>query len=229
MYQNGKNITIIDHSVNSVERIMKDLRKCKPLTPEEEHELWLDMKQGSKKAFDSLVRSNMPYAMSIAKKYMPSKARLEDLYQAGCEGLVIAAHKYDASLGCHFISYATWYVENEVRKAAYDYIRHDVDSLDEPIDTEKPDGDTYLDRLTARPCLSTDWNLRYRDALEELKRRAEERQFGLGRLTEELYQMLLEGYSTKDFARKHHFGEKQMTRLLNILREEATQAILQAA
>ena len=228
MYQNGKNITIIDHSVNSVERIMKDLRKCKPLTPEEEHELWLDMKQGSKKAFDSLVRSNMPYAMSIAKKYKPSKARLEDLYQAGCEGLVIAAHKYDASLGCHFISYATWYVENEVRKAAYDYIRHDVDSLDEPIDAEKPDGDTYLDRLTARPCQSTDWNLCYRDALEDLKRRAEERQYGLGRLTEELYQMLLDGYSTKDFARKHHFGEKQMTRLLNILREEAEQAILQA-
>ena len=229
MYQNGKNITIIDHSVNSVERIMKDLRKCKPLTPEEEHELWLDIKQGSKKAFDSLVRSNMPYAMRIAKKYMASRARLEDLFQAGCEGLVIAAHKYDASLGCHIISYATWYVENEVRKAAYNYIKHDIASLDEPIYAEEADGDTYLDRLTARPCQSTDWNLRYRDALEDLKRRAEERQYGLGRLTEELYQMLLDGYSTKDFARKHHFGEKQMTRLLNILREEAEQAILQAA
>ena len=229
MYQNGKNITIIDHSVNSVERIMKDLRKCKPLTPEQEQEVWLEMQQGSKKAFDRLVRSNMPYAMSIAKKYMPSRARLEDLFQAGCEGLVIAAHKYDASLGCRFISYATWYVENEVRKAAYDYIKHDIDSLDDPIDAEEADGDTYLDRLTARPCQSTDWNLRYREALEDLKRRAEERQFGLGRLTEELYQMLLDGYSTKDFARKHHFGEKQMTRLFNILREEAEQAILQAA
>ena len=229
MYQNGKNITIIDHSVNSVERIMKDLRKCKPLTSEEEHELWLDMKQGSKKAFDSLVRSNMPYAMSIAKKYMASHARLEDLFQAGCEGLVIAAHKYDASLGCHFISYATWFVENEVRKAAYDYIKHDIVSLNEPINAEEADGDTKLDRLTARPCQSTDWNLRYREALEDLKRRAEERQYGLGRLTEELYQMLLDGYSTKDFARKHHLGEKQMTRLFNILREEAEQAILQAA
>ena len=229
MYKNGKNITIIDHSVNSVERIMKDLRKCKPLTPEEEHELWLDMKQGSKKAFDSLVRSNMPYAMSIAKKYMPSRARLEDLFQAGCEGLVIAAHKYDASLGCHFISYATWYVENEVRKAAYNYIKHDIVSLNEPINVEEADGDTKLDRLTARPCQSTDWNLRYREALEDLKRRAEERQYGLSRLTEELYQMLLDGYSTKDFARKHHFGEKQMTRLLNILREEAEQALQLAA
>jgi len=229
MYQNGKNITIIDHSVNSVERILKDLRKCKPLTTEEEHDLWLDMQQGSKKAFDLLIKSNMLYAMSIAKKYMASRARLEDLFQAGCEGLVMAAHKYDASLGCRFISFATWYVENEVRKAAYDYIKHDIDSLDEPIDAEEPYGDTYLDRLTARPCQSTDWNLRYREELEDLKRKAEERQFGLSRLTEELHQMLLDGYSTYDFARKHRFTEKHMTRLLNILREEAEQALRLAA
>ena len=106
----------------------------------------------------------------------------------------------------------------------FPYVTHGT-----PINAEEADGDTYLDRLTARPCQSTDWNLRYRDALEDLKRRAEERQYGLGRLTEELYQMLLEGYSTKDFARKHHFGEKQMTRLFNILREEAEQALQIAA
>lgn len=229
MYQNGKNITIIDHSVNSVERILKDLRKCKPLTTEEEHGLWLGMQQGNKKAFDRLVRSNMPYAMSIAKKYMASHTPLEDLYQAGCEGLVMAAHKYDASLGCRFISFATWYVENEVHKAAYDYIKHDIVSLDEPIDAEKADGDTYLDRLTARQCQSTDWNLRYHDALEDLKRRAEERQFGLGRLTEELHQMLLDGYSTHDFARKHRLTEKHMNRLLNTLRQGAGLLVPQAA
>ena len=171
----------------------------------------------------------MPYALRVAKKYMVSGARLEDLFQAGCEGLVIAAHKYDASLGCHFISYATWYVENEVRKAAYDYIKHDVGSLDDPIDEKEADGDTYLDRLTARPCQSTDWNLRYRDALEDLRRRAEERQFGLGCLTEELHQMLLDSLSTKDFARKHHLTESHMTRLLNILREEAGLPLPQAA
>ena len=229
MYKNGKNITIIDHSVNSVERILNDLRKCKPLTNEEELELWLDMQQGSKRAYDRLIRSNMPYAMSIAKKYMVSGARLEDLFQAGCEGLVIAAYKFDATFGCRFISFATWYVENEVRKAAYDYINHDIDSLDEPIDAEEPDGDTYLDRLTARPCQSTDWNLRYREALEDLKRKAEERQFGLGRLTAELHQMLLDGYTTNDFARKHRFTEKHMTRLLNTLREEAGLPLPQAA
>jgi hypothetical protein len=41
--------------------------------------------------------------------------------------------------------------------------------------------------------------------------------------------MLLDGLSTKDFARKHHLTESHMTRLLNILREEAEQALRLAA
>jgi hypothetical protein len=53
--------------------------------------------------------------------------------------------------------------------------------------------------------------------------------YSLGRLTEELHQMLLDGYSTSDFARKHRFTEKHMTRLLNILREEAGLPLPQAA
>ena len=229
MYKNGKNITIIDRSVNSVKNILAELRKCEPLTNEQEYDLWLSIQQGSKRAFDRLVESNMPYAMRIAKQYLPSGAALEDLFQAGCEGLVIAAHKFDASLGYRFISFATWYVENEVRKAAYDYINHDVTSLDEPIDAEEEHGATYIDNLAAHPCQSTDWNLRYTDALNSLKTKMEERQYGLGRLTAELHQMLLKGYTTSDFAHKHRLNESQMKRLLTILREEATLPLRSAA
>ena len=229
MYQKGKNITIIDHSVNCVETILAKLRKCKPLSTEQEYNLWLLIKQGSKCAFDSLVESNMLYVMHIAKQYLPSGAALEDLFQAGCEGLVIAAHKFDASLGYRFISFATWYVENEVRKAAYDYINHNANSLDVPIDAEDEQGDTRLDNLMAHPSESADWNLRYRDALNNLKSKMEERQYGLGRLTAELHEMLLKGYTTADFAHKHHLNEMQMKRLLTILREEATPLLSFAA
>ena len=83
------------------------------------------------------------------------------------------------------------------------------------------DGETHADYLEGKPCQSTDWNLRYRDALEALKRRAEDRQYGLSHLTAELHQMLLDGYTTSDFARRHHLSESQMTRLLTILREES--------
>jgi RNA polymerase sigma factor (sigma-70 family) len=229
MYQNGKNIVFIDQSVNSVKAILAGLRHCTPLSTEQEYDLWLCIRQGSKRAFDRLVESNMPYAMRIAKQYLPSGAALEDLFQAGCEGLVIAAHKFDASLGYRFISFATWYVENEVRKAAYDYINHDVTSLDEPIDAENEYGSTIIDNLAAYPSESTDWNLRYYDALNNLKSKMEERQYGLGRLTAELHEMLLKGYTTSDFAHKHRLNETQMKRLLTILREEAIRPLSSAA
>ena len=103
MYQNGKNITIIDHNVNCVEAIEAELRKRKPLTEEQEHELCRRMQEGDKRACDRLVEGNMRYAMRVAKQYLPSGAALEDLFQAGCEGLVKAAHKFDATLGYHFI------------------------------------------------------------------------------------------------------------------------------
>ena len=230
MYLNGKNVIIIDHSVNCVEAILADLRKRKPLSTEQEHDLWLSMQQGSKRACDRLIESNMLYAMRIAKQYLPSGAALEDLFQAGCEGLVIAAHKFDASLGFRFISFATWYVENEVRKAAYNYIKNNHTSLDESIDVEDEEDAPPLSDFIAGPIdESADWHLRYRDALKNLASRADKRQYGLGCLVADLHQMLLDGYTTSDFARKHHLNDTQMSRLLTILYEEATHHLSIAA
>lgn len=229
MYINGKNITFLERGIRSIDNINAKLRKCEPLTNEQEYDLWLGIQQGNKHAFDRLVESNMPYAMRIARQYLPSKAALEDLYQAGCEGLVRAAHKFDASLGFRFISFATWFVENEVRKAAYNYIRHDVASLDEPLDAEDERGSTHMDNVVSYPSESADWNLRYRDALNEYKRKLDERQYGLGQLVGELHEMLLDGYTTTDFARRHRLDETKMNRLFTILREEARLPLRSAA
>ena len=221
MYKNGKKISIIDHNVNCVEAILTDLRHRHPLTSEEEYDLWLRMRQGDQRAYNRLVESNMPYAMRIAKLYIPSGAALEDLYQAGCEGLVKAAAKFDASLGYRFISYATWFVENEVRNTAYDHIDHNLISLDEPLDDDDADGTTQLDLLSGSINQSADWGIRYNDALAHLMSRVDKRMFGAGRLVGELHKMLLQGYATVDFARRHRLNEHQMIRLLAILREEA--------
>ncbi len=219
MYRNGKNITFIDRSVECVNLYLHNIRKAKPLTNEAEYELWLSMQQGSSSAREQLIFANLPYVVSVAKKYLPSGAALEDLIQAGNEGLVRAVDKFDASLGYRLISFATWFIENEVHKAAYEYIRHDADSLDESI-TEDKDDEARSNFVKAHPSQSADWNLRYRDALQALKQRLEKRQFGLGRLVGELHQMLLDGYTTSDFARKHRLNERQMNHLFTLIREE---------
>ena len=59
MYKNGKNIIIIDRNVNCVDAILNDARKTKPLSNEEEHQVWQLMQQGSQRARTRLIESNI--------------------------------------------------------------------------------------------------------------------------------------------------------------------------
>ena len=215
MYQNGKNITIIDHNVNCVDSILNDIRDTHPLSTEDEHQLWLSMQQGSKHARSRLIESNMRYVVSIAPRYILSGAALEDLILAGCEGLTRAADKFDGSLGYRFISFATWYVENEIRKTAYDYIKHNHTSLDGPVDADDERGATLIEFLADERSNHPDWNIRYNEALDSLAERAEKRRSGCAYLVKSLHQMLQNGYTTSEFARKYNLNAHQMSFLMN--------------
>ena len=229
MYQNGKNITFIDRSIGSVNHILRDIDKSEPLTPEKEYDLWDRMQQGSMRAREQLINANLRYVANIAKKYLASGAAFEDLYQAGSEGLTKAVDKFNGSLGFRLISYATWFVENEIHKTAYDHIHHKYVSLDEPINDEEEEGDTKIARLKSYHSQAADWNMLYADSLDILKARVDKRRYGMGPLTADLHQMLCRGYTTSDFARKHHLSDLQMDSFLTILREEANHTFRHAA
>ena len=217
MYKNGKNIIIIDHNVNCVDNILDDISETHPLTTDEEHQLWQEMQQGSKRARARLIESNMRYVVKVAKTYLPSGAALEDLILAGCEGLVKAADKFDGSLGFRFISFATKYVENEIHKTAYDHIKHNHDSLDEPMDPDDEHSATRLDNLADGYSQSPDWDIRYAEALDSMASRADKHLCGAGRLVTALHQMLQEGYTTSDFARRYNLNEHQMSHLFDLI------------
>ena len=228
MYKNGKNIIIIDRNVNCVDALLNDVRKTKPLSSEKESQLWEQMQQGSQRARARLIESNMRYAVSVAKRYLPSGAALEDLILAGCEGLTLAADKFNGSLGFRFISFATWYVENEIRKTARDYIKHNHSSLDELVDAEDESGAARIDFLPSNRNLSPDWDIRYSEALHSLTAHVEDRQSGAGHLVVALHQMAQEGYSTSDFARRYCLNDQQMSRLLDIISQELSHTTMAA-
>ena len=123
MYKNGKNITFTDRSNSCVDMFLKDINKWHPLTNKEEYELWLLMHQGSKKARDKFINANLRYVVSVAKRYLASGTAFEDLIMAGSLGITKAADMFDASLGYRFISFATWYIECEIRKTAYGHLK----------------------------------------------------------------------------------------------------------
>ena len=231
MYQNGKNITFIDRTNNSVNMFLRDIRKSEPLTPSQEHELWLSMRQGSDKARSELIYANMRYVVTIAKKYLYSGAALEDLLMAGSYGITRAADLFDASLGYRFISFAKWYIECEVRKEAYGHINHhhSTESLDEPIYDDENDADTKISYLRASSETATDWHIRYDNMLDTLKENMDRRYCqGTGEMLEDYLVMLGKGYTTSDFAQKYRLSEQQMKRFLATVNNEGCQ-LLRAA
>ena len=229
MYKNGKNITFTDRNNDCVNNFLRSISKSKPLTNEEEYELWNRMQQGSLQARDQLIYANLRYVVTIAKNYQKSGTAFEDLLMAGCEGITKAADKFNAALGFRFISFATWYIENEIRKTAYDNIRHSTISLDETLRANDDDQTTRAELLSAEQQENPDGGLRYNDTLVHLAARVDKRLCGAGKLIADLHQMLQKGYTSSDFARNHHLTDQQMHRFLNILREEAANSFRHSA
>ena len=84
------------------------------LTLNEELELIERVRQGDKEAEEELMEVNVRLVSGVAKKYLNKGVSDEELLRAGKEGLVKAAHKFDASRGFKFMSYAVWWVRQSI-------------------------------------------------------------------------------------------------------------------
>ncbi len=89
-----------------------------PLLSREEEDKYARLSQsGDEKAKEILIKSNLRFVVSIAKKYQTSGISLLDLINEGNMGLIKAAEKYDPDMGYHFISYAVWWIRQSILHA----------------------------------------------------------------------------------------------------------------
>lgn len=75
-------------------------------------------------ALSNLVEANSKLVWKIVMKYKTfSTAGLDvnDMYQAGVQGLLKAAKKFDLSKGNQFSTYATWWIRQGITREIYDY------------------------------------------------------------------------------------------------------------
>ena len=103
----------------SLEKYFSDITRIPILSPEEEHELAIGVRNGDEVAKEKLIRANLRFVVSVAKSYAGPKIPLMDLISQGNIGLIEAAETFDPSTGFKFISYAIW----RIRKNIFDYMR----------------------------------------------------------------------------------------------------------
>ena len=111
----GFGVTAEDQS--SLDQYLKEVSSHSLLNGPQEIELGRRARAGDETAIQELVRANLRFVISVAKKYQNRGVSLSDLIQEGNVGLVTAARKFDPDQGVKFISYAVWWIRQAILSA----------------------------------------------------------------------------------------------------------------
>lgn len=101
----------------SLDQYLRDISKYPLISREDEADLARRIRSGDGEALDKLVRSNLRFVVSVAKKYQNQGVSLSDLINEGNLGLIRAGHKFDETKGIKFISYAVWWIRQAILQA----------------------------------------------------------------------------------------------------------------
>ncbi|MFN8277536.1 MAG: RNA polymerase sigma factor RpoD/SigA [Chitinophagales bacterium] len=110
-----KSITNRDSA--SLERYLQEIGKVDLITAEEEVRLAQRIKMGDTVALEKLTKANLRFVVSVAKQYQNQGLTLPDLINEGNLGLIKAAQRFDETKGFKFISYAVWWIRQNIMQA----------------------------------------------------------------------------------------------------------------
>ncbi|HEY8436899.1 MAG TPA: RNA polymerase sporulation sigma factor SigE [Haloplasmataceae bacterium] len=130
-----------------------------PLSPDEERELVLRLKEGDEEAKNKLIEHNLRLVVYIAKKFENTGINIEDLTSIGSIGLIKSVMTFNPDKNIKLATYASRCIENEIlmflRKNGK--IRAEV-SFDEPLNVDWDGNELLLSDI-----LGTDENVILQD------------------------------------------------------------------
>jgi RNA polymerase primary sigma factor len=108
---------ITNREAASLDKYLSEIAKEPLLTPEEEIQLAIKIRNGDTSALERLIKSNLRFVVSVAKQYQNQGLSLGDLINEGNVGLMKAARRFDETRGFKFISYAVWWIRQSILQA----------------------------------------------------------------------------------------------------------------
>ncbi|MGZ8710214.1 MAG: sigma-70 family RNA polymerase sigma factor, partial [Thermoanaerobaculia bacterium] len=106
-----------DESYDLLNQYLQEIARVPRLTPERERELGRRIQENDKAALEELVKANLRFVVSYAKRYRNAHVLFLDLINEGNIGLIHAAKKYDPEKNVKFITYAVWWIRQAILHA----------------------------------------------------------------------------------------------------------------
>lgn len=112
-----------DLNDDAVQNYIRDISRYSLLNKDEEVELAKLIEQGDQAAKRKLNNANLRLVVHATKKYMGRNLAFLDLIQEGNIGLLRAVEKFDWRRGYKFSTYASYWIEQSIRRALADQSR----------------------------------------------------------------------------------------------------------
>lgn len=93
---------------------LRDIRKYKPLSADDEVNLFIRIKNGDEKAKAKIIKHNQLFVYSLAKRYAKNEDEVLDYVNEGNIGLITAINNFNVDMGTKFITHAVWYIRRSM-------------------------------------------------------------------------------------------------------------------
>jgi RNA polymerase primary sigma factor len=113
----ARNLGVYDADRDILDQYLFEVSKTPLLSPQQETAIARLVQTGDADAMQELIKRNLRFVISVAKKYQNRGLGLSDLIGEGNLGLLTAARKFDPDQGVKFISYAVWWIRQSILAA----------------------------------------------------------------------------------------------------------------
>ncbi|MFH1415857.1 MAG: RNA polymerase sigma factor RpoD/SigA [Elusimicrobiota bacterium] len=110
-------------TLDSIKLYLKELSRISLISEEEMKKLVPRLRRKEKKARERMIKGNLRFVVSIAKRYYRPGVDLCDLIEAGNIGLIAAVNRYDPDRGTKFSTYAHDWIKEYIQRAVLSHTK----------------------------------------------------------------------------------------------------------